>query len=440
MRYRYRPYGQKERRLGFVKLIRRLALFSLVLIMFYLLFLYTAGRPQVSEESLKSLSLIPSEKTFKIEATKPIKELRLYVEQEGQRREIYTTRLSVPSKEVSFTIRAKDLGLKDGNARFFLEVSSGLLQERTYSMDALVDTVPPRFRVFNYTSSPHLGGSGAIKIKIEEEATAYISLGNFQYSLYPIGDGYYFGLFPIRLDLPEGSTISLIVKDKAGNTVSQSLSLKVKSVRFKEDRINIDDEFVNRVIYPLLGKEGRGLAPVEAFKRVNEVWRSRDVERLSQISKESEPRALWVGAFLQLPNSKVFATYGDIRHYYYQGQRVSESRHMGFDFASVERVEVPAGNSGVVVFVGDLGIYGNTVIIDHGLGLMSLYGHLSEVGVKAGQYVKRGEVIGRTGKTGLALGDHLHFGVLVQGYEVNPIQWLDERWIRNNILSVFEAR
>lgn len=101
---------------------------------------------------------------------------------------------------------------------------------------------------------------------------------------------------------------------------------------------------------------------------------------------------------------------------------------------------MPASNSGVVVFTGDLGIYGNTVVIDHGMGLMSLYGHLSEVGVKEGQYVKKGEVIGKTGKTGLALGDHLHFGILVQGYEVNPLQWLDSKWIRDNILSVLEAR
>ncbi|MCX8164869.1 MAG: M23 family metallopeptidase [Aquificaceae bacterium] len=112
---------------------------------------------------------------------------------------------------------------------------------------------------------------------------------------------------------------------------------------------------------------------------------------------------------------------------------------MGFDFASLERTPVPAGNSGLVVFAGDLGIYGNTVIIDHGMGLMSLYGHLSEIRVKEGQFVKKGESIGRSGATGLALGDHLHFGILVQGYETNPIEWLDPKWIKNNILAVLEA-
>lgn len=440
MRYRYRLEERREKKLGFIRLIRRLALFALLLIIFYTLFLYAGGRPQISEENLKSLSLIPLQKTFRLEADRPIRELRLYAEQDGHRKEIYVAKLPEPSREVSFTLDAKRAGLKDGSAKIFLEVSSGFLQGRSYRLDALVDTVPPRFRVLSYTSSPLLGGTGAIKIKAEEEGSAYVSLGNFQYSLYPVGDGYYAGLFPLRIDLPETGNLSVVFKDRAGNATFQNLSLRIRGARFREDRINLDDGFISRAIYPLLGEEGKGLEPLEAFRKVNEVWRSRDVGRLAELGKKSEPRVLWEGAFLQLPNSKVFATYGDIRHYYYQGQKVSESRHMGFDFASVERAPVPASNSGIVVFTGNLGIYGNTVVIDHGMGLMSLYGHLSEVHVREGQYVKKGEVIGRTGATGLALGDHLHFGVLLQGYEVNPIEWLDSRWIRNSIMSVLDAK
>ncbi|MCX8060746.1 MAG: M23 family metallopeptidase, partial [Aquificaceae bacterium] len=173
---------------------------------------------------------------------------------------------------------------------------------------------------------------------------------------------------------------------------------------------------------------------------VNEVWRARDVKRLEEIATKSGPKVLWEGAFSQLPNSKVLAGYGELRHYFYRGQKVSESRHMGFDFASVERAPVPASNSGVVVFAGDLGVYGNTVIIDHGMGLMSLYGHLSEIGVKKGQFVKKGEQIGWTGVSGLALGDHLHFGILLQGYEVNPKEWLDPKWVKTHITQVLQAR
>lgn len=440
MRYRYRLEERRGRRMGFVRFIRRLAILALVFIMFYTLFLYTGGRPQLSEESLKSLSLIPLQKTFNLETDRPVEELRIYAEQDGQKRELYSLRLSEPSKKLSFTLDAGKAGLKDGSARVLVEVSSGFLQKKSYKIDALVDTTPPRFRVVSYTPSPTLGGSGAVKIKVEEEGSARMSLGGIWYSLHPLGDGYYFGLFPIRIDLPEGKTLSVMVTDSAGNTALQTISLRIRETKFREDRIDIDEGFINRAIYPLLGEEGRGLEPLDAFRRVNEVWRSRDVGRLAELGKKSEPKVLWEGAFVQLPRSKVFATYGDIRHYYYQGQKVSESRHMGFDFASVERAPIPASNSGVVIFAGDLGIYGKTVVIDHGMGLMSLYGHLSEITLKEGHYVKKGEFIGRTGTSGLALGDHLHFGVLVHGYEVNPIEWLDPGWIRNNILSVLYAR
>ena len=94
---------------------------------------------------------------------------------------------------------------------------------------------------------------------------------------------------------------------------------------------------------------------------------------------------------------------------------------------------VPAANSGVVVFTGPLTIYGNTVIIDHGLGLQTLYAHLSSIDVKVGEQVTKGRVLGRTGATGLAMGDHLHFEVLVAGVSVTPLEWWDAKWIRDRI-------
>ncbi|MFN7065224.1 MAG: M23 family metallopeptidase [Aquificaceae bacterium] len=437
MRYRYRIEERRGRRLAFVKFIRRLALLALIAIVFYTLFLLFGGRPQLSEEWLKSLSLLPFEESYKLSFSRPVKEIKLYVEEEGKRREIYRYLLQQPSKEVELTLKPKDLGLRDGEVNLLFEVSSGFLSKRTYPIKALVDTLPPRVDLVAYTSFPMLGGTSAIKVKVEEEAQVYVIQGDHRYPLYPLDKGYHFGLFPIKLD---GDAFGLMVVDKVGNSQSQPLNLRIKIPRFRVDRIYIDKGFIDKAIYPLLGDEGEGLPPLEAFKRINEMWRSRDMKRIEEIGRRSEPRILWEGAFLQLPKSKVFATYGDIRYYYYQGQKVSESRHMGFDFASVEGAPVPAANSGVVVFAGYLGIYGNTVIVDHGMGLMSLYGHLSEVLVKEGQFVKRGELVGRTGDTGFALGDHLHFGMVLHGYEVNPIEWFDPKWIKDNLKAVLDAR
>jgi len=107
--------------------------------------------------------------------------------------------------------------------------------------------------------------------------------------------------------------------------------------------------------------------------------------------------------------------------------------------ASTARSPVPAANSGVVVFADDLGIYGKTVIIDHGMSLFSLYGHLSELGVQKGDVVAQGDAVGRTGTTGLAGGDHLHYAMMVSGVFVDPLEWFDDRWIQDHIEAKFKA-
>ena len=85
-----------------------------------------------------------------------------------------------------------------------------------------------------------------------------------------------------------------------------------------------------------------------------------------------------------------------------------------------------------------LGIYGNCVVIDHGFGLQTIYGHLSEFLVKKGDMVKKGQIIGKTGSTGLAGGDHLHFTMQVDGVQVNAVEWWDPHWVKDRILSKME--
>lgn len=438
-RYYYRlEYKEKEKR-SFLKYIRLFALALLVLTTIYMAYLLIGGRPSLTHESIKSLSLLPSKKEINLEFSLPVKSLRLTLEQEGRSVVLYEEHFKEPKKRVNFEFDAKALGLREGKAVVFAELDAGFLRKKKQEVETFLDLTPPEFDVVAYTPNPTLGGTGVIKIKSKEEIIPSLKVGSRVYRLETFEKGYYIAFFPVRID-EALSHLELEAYDKAGNYSKKLLPINLKTPHFKEEKLFIDDQFINTVIYPLLGQEGRGLSPVEAFKRVNELWRQENVSTLEKLGSKSESRILWEGAFLQLPKSKVLAGYGDKRYYYYKGELVSESRHMGYDFASVERAVVPAGNSGVVVFAKSLGIYGNTVVIDHGFGLMSLYGHLSEIWVKEGQYVKKGEPIGRTGKTGLALGDHLHFGVLVQGYEVNPIEWFDERWIENRVMPVIHGR
>jgi murein DD-endopeptidase MepM/ murein hydrolase activator NlpD len=202
---------------------------------------------------------------------------------------------------------------------------------------------------------------------------------------------------------------------------------------FKSDTIAISRDFLTGKAAEFSAVVPGEMSDIERFLQVNGRIRKENANRLMEIGKDTVSDALWKGPFLRLPRAASKAGFADFRAYLWQGEKIDEQIHLGFDLASVARAPVPAANSGRVVFAGYLGIYGNIVVIDHGFGLQSLYSHMSTYAVKAGQTVARGDIIGATGATGMAGGDHLHFGILISGLEVTPLEWLDAHWIRDNI-------
>jgi murein DD-endopeptidase MepM/ murein hydrolase activator NlpD len=169
------------------------------------------------------------------------------------------------------------------------------------------------------------------------------------------------------------------------------------------------------------------------YLRINGELRGRNAATLIELAGGSAAVPLWQRPFTSLPNSQVMSPFADRRTYLYDGREVDRQVHLGYDLASVRRAEVPAANAGRVVLARYFGIYGNAVVLDHGAGLMSLYGHLSSLAVAEGDQVERGEMLGRTGVSGLAGGDHLHFTTLVGGLPVDAREWWDPRWIETRI-------
>ena len=177
---------------------------------------------------------------------------------------------------------------------------------------------------------------------------------------------------------------------------------------------------------------------MEKFLEINRNLRQANYQKIGAACQNPAQKILWKGAFLRLPKSATRAQYADHRTYYYDGQQIDKQVHLGIDLASLSNSKVPAGNAGVVVFAQSLGIYGNTVILDHGFGLFSMYSHLSQIAVNPGDVVSRGDQLGRTGSTGMAGGDHLHFSMLIDGIFVNPVEWWDINWIQNNVTAKIE--
>jgi murein DD-endopeptidase MepM/ murein hydrolase activator NlpD len=140
-----------------------------------------------------------------------------------------------------------------------------------------------------------------------------------------------------------------------------------------------------------------------------------------------------------MARSSRMAGFAEYRTYYYNNDEIDKQVHLGIDLASTKRAEVQAANRGNVIFADYLGIYGNTIILDHGQGIFSLYSHLSEIGVAVGESKEKGAAIGLSGTTGMAGGDHLHFSILVNGIFVTPVEWWDQQWLQLNIDDILDG-
>ena len=189
--------------------------------------------------------------------------------------------------------------------------------------------------------------------------------------------------------------------------------------------------------------QGESTAPADlpqTFVKINSELRRQNAQTIADLAKKTAPQMMWKTPFEPLTNAAVEAKFADFRTYTYMGKEIDRQVHLGFDLAVTQQVPIKAAQTGVVVHAAYLGIYGNCVIIDHGLGVQTLYGHLSSIGVKVGDKVEKGQVVGRSGMTGLAAGDHLHFTVLVNGTAVNPVEWWDPKWMQDRVFrKIMEA-
>jgi murein DD-endopeptidase MepM/ murein hydrolase activator NlpD len=251
--------------------------------------------------------------------------------------------------------------------------------------------------------------------------------------------------FALTFDQDLKAPIAVYARDGAGNESMTPLEHMPFEKPFQRSRIPIDDKFLNQVVPPIAAETpemGLSTAPadlLDSFLKINGELRRRNTQTIADLAKKTTPQMLWTDAFQPLGNASVEARFADNRTYVYMGKEVDRQVHLGFDLAVVQRTPVLAANTGVVVHAGYLGIFGNCVILDHGLGVQSLYGHLSSIGVKVGDRVNKGQEIGRSGMTGLAAGDHLHFTMLVNGHPVNPVEWWDPKWMQDRVLRKIAA-
>jgi len=347
-------------------------------------------------------------------------------------------------QRVQLTVAGSTLGLREGGAMLEVKARDGFWRpirvddQRILGVPVTLDLTPPSLEVAAATRYLHQGGGGLVALRTKGASRVGVSVGELFFPAFPAGaadSGLAVVLFALPWNVPVNTPITVSAQDEAGNSVSRAVQADIRPRRFAADTVELTDQFLATKLPELLPE--RGAIPPEqyvaAFLTVNREKRQQAEEIKRRVSALTQPRPVWEGPFVQARNSKVFSNFAEARSYRYRGQEIDTGLHMGYDLASVKHSLVPAGNSGAVVFAGPLTIYGNTVIVDHGLGLQTLYAHLSTIGVKEGEEVKKGQELGRSGATGLAGGDHLHFEVLIHGVSVTPIEWWDARWIRDHV-------
>lgn len=312
--------------------------------------------------------------------------------------------------------------------------------------DLIIDRTRPVANVIRNSYNIRKGGSAAVVVEVKDKNLHdfYISFNNkYRFELIPyINDGYYAAIIAWPVEVEEFERVNLIAVDKAKNVTISKVPLYIKDLKIKKDNINISENFINKVSVPVLQESDLDVpsSNSEIFVKQNRKLRQANVDKIKEVSLEkmSKQRVdnFDLKVFKRLRNSKTFAGFAEKREYYYDNQKIDEAWHLGMDWASIKHAPITISNSGNVIFSDFLGIYGNTLIVDHGWGIQSLYAHTSRFLAKENDSLKAGDKIAYTGSTGAVFGDHLHFGVLVQGIEVNPIEWMDRNWIKTRITNI----
>lgn len=369
----------------------------------------------------------------------------------GAPRSVFGATGAAPALTASITLDAAAMqGLVDGVAKVRVTAQRaktwGIAVAPTVQrFEVPVDRSPPALRIQRPVEAGVQGGAAAIVYAVGPDAVRHgVRAGAWWFPGHrlPGAGGSAVCLFGLPHDVGEADAIQLVAEDDLGNQRAVGALSGFISRAQTTDEINVSDRFLELIVPRIRGKVpgiGKNRSLLEDYVTINSELRRINAATLRALGEASEPSKRWRGRFEPMEKAQIYGRFADHRSYLYEGRLVDRQWHLGFDLASVMRAPVPAANGGRVVFASYLGIYGNAVVLDHGFGLTTIYAHLSSIDVLVGEQVRRGQRIGRTGATGLASGDHLHFEVRIRGLAVRPSQWWDATWVARNIDAAFEG-
>jgi Peptidase family M23 len=380
--------------------------------------------------------------TVQVHDPRGVRKIAAAVEQNGASYAVGETTQAFKAADSNWTFTAGVKAapqLKDGAAKLIVEATSNDLlgNKARVERDVTVVTRAPSLSVDSDQHYLYLGMADLITFDISGGWTAAgVRVGDQTYRSWPMPSGKpgRFSLFAFAWNMPPGTAPVVYASVGGANDVTSPMVFqfpKKEQPHYTTHDLQISDAFMQKVVNEL-DPNGSG-DPVARFVKINSEMRRANNKTLADLRFKTAEKFLWSQPFARQTHSQAEATFADLRNYIYHGKKIDQQVHLGYDLAVTQHVGVEASNDGQIVYAAPLGIYGNCVVVDHGYGLQTIYGHMSQIDVHVGDMVKRGQVMGRSGMTGMAGGDHIHFAMQLDGVQIDPKEWWDPHWIHDHI-------
>ncbi|ANE35407.1 zinc metallopeptidase, M23 family [Campylobacter iguaniorum] len=392
---------------------------------------------------------------LKVEDESGVKSLKVILSDQEKSHVLISKEFSAPEKELSFNITFPKNNILNSKKQYTIKIEATDASKRNFFMGNSsvkeakfkIDTKRPELYILNQSYKIAKGGSAAVVFRASDENMKEVFITtNYgkKFIATPFHkEGYYAAIIAWPAIVDDFSA-DVVAEDLAGNKSVARIRYFLQDRKYKVSKIPLTDRFLDGKILELANQyadDPYSMDKLAKFKFINETLRISNEKKIAEITSKVPEKLLTsfrVKPFYPLKNGAVVASFGDHRYYTYEGNEVSQSWHLGLDLASVSGANIVANNPSVVVFNAENGIYGTNIILYHGFGLYTLYGHCSNSLVNLHDQISPNLNIATTGTSGLALGDHLHFGVLVQGIEVRPEEWMDTKWMKDNIYDILE--
>ncbi|MBV8729758.1 MAG: M23 family metallopeptidase [Acidobacteriia bacterium] len=384
-----------------------------------------------------------------------VRRIAAYLEQNGARYQVFEKTAPshwlfwsrhVAPETIAFNAgKDKAAALKEGKAQFIVEAVSNDFRGATTRLASDVDVILAAPRVIADDLQHYINQAGMELVTFRASGSwteAGVRVGPHTFRSFPLpgnDPNHRFSMFAYAWDLPPDVTPVVYVRNGAGTEATARFWLKLFPKKFRERDFVLTNALMEKLVNNIdpTNTLAPGSSLLARFLKINGEMRRKNNQQLADLRSKTEEKVLWNGAFIHW--GKEEASFADVRDYIYNGKKVDRQVHLGFDLSDVVGAPVHAANEGRVVWADNLGIYGNCVVLDHGYGLQSIYGHMSRIDVKPGEMVKKNGSLGIAGSTGLAEGVHVHFGMQIDGVQINPREWWDEHWIHDRILSKLQA-